>query len=191
MLQALLLVGTPILIISALFSREIIQLLLGTKWLGVVPMFSAISVAAMFTPFSGSSYWLFASQDRAGEQLKVALFSSGMVILAMVAGLRWGAVGIAVAYAIFAPLVHCSYSWAAGRVGPVSRADIMRATVPVALSSGVATVAVLIGTPHCCSTGVRLIASTALAYTAAVGAFCTTPDGTRSFRALLRLLSKK
>ena len=135
MLSGLLFIGSPILLVLALFPHEIIGLLLGRRWAPMSTMFSAISIAALFTPFSGSSYWLFASQNRASEQIRVGLFSSGMVLLALVVAIHWGPNGIAIAYALFAPVVHGSYSWIAGRVGPVRRRDIFSASFPYIIAA--------------------------------------------------------
>lgn len=128
---SLLLLATPGLVAASVLSRDVVLFLMGAHWIGVVPMFSAISVAAMFVPISGSSYWIFASQDRAGEQVRVALISSGAIIGSMLVALPWGATGISIAYAVVAPFVHGIYAWQAGRTGPVRRRDFVRMSLPV------------------------------------------------------------
>ena len=130
--QALLVLVTPGLIVASLLSRDVVLMLLGANWLGITPMFAAISVSAMFLPFSSSSYWIFISQERAGEQVRVAVVSSSILIASMLIGLPWGTVGVAVANAIVSPAVHGVYAWQAGRTGPVRRGDFIRLSLPVA-----------------------------------------------------------
>ena len=134
MLLVMLLLGTPGLIVLSIIPHVVVGFLLGPKWLPMAAMFGSISIAAIFTTYATSAFWLFASQNRMGEQLKTATFSSCVIIISMFIGLPWGPTGIAVAYSVFAPIVHGCYCWVAGSNGPVTRGDIVRTSLPVAVA---------------------------------------------------------
>lgn len=130
--QSMMLLVTPGLVAASVLAQDVVLALLGPHWAGVTPMFSAISVAAMFVPISASSYWIFTSQDRVSEQVRIAIFSSGLVIASMLVALPWGVTAISISYAVVAPFVHGIYAWQAGCKGPVGRGDFVRMTVPIA-----------------------------------------------------------
>src|SRR5262252_5066072 len=51
-------------------STPLVLVILGQKWRGVIPLFSAFAVVAIALPMSDAAVWLFQSQGRGKEQLR-------------------------------------------------------------------------------------------------------------------------
>lgn len=151
MLQSLLLITGPGMMCICVLSLEVTITLLGRNWLGTVPMLRWLSIAGFISTFTMASCWLMISQDRVAEQTKCGFISAGLIMLALLAGVRWGAVGICVSYALFAPLVHGTFVWISTRRGPVRLKDVLAASYPIVLAVAVAAVAFAL-----LSTGMRL-----------------------------------
>ncbi len=134
MLQGLLLATVPAVVCIAMTSSQFVPMLLGTAWTEAAPIVTWLAVATAFAPLSISSYWLFLSQDRVGEQLFYVCVKTAIAILALLIGLQGGALGVAQSYAAFAILVHGSLLWGATRTGPVSHSDVLRACYPFVIA---------------------------------------------------------
>lgn len=108
----------------------------GPTWSDMTPIVLWLGIAALYHPIANTMGWLFLSQDRTGEMLRWALVGSLIRIAAVVAGLPFGAVGVAAAFAVSglavrAPLLF----WMAGRSGPVSTSDLYLAIAPAAAAA--------------------------------------------------------
>ncbi len=186
MLQGSLFLTAPGLLVFSLLSTQIIRTVLGKNWIDAAPIISWICIAAIFQVFSASSFWLFVSQDRSNEQLQIGFVSVSLILVSMCIGLPWGPVGIAKAYAFFAPLVHGLYTWKATRRGPVRMPDVLRGIYPLSLALpcaayGVYRVSGSSSLPALINIGVALL----LAYLLTAVLVLLFPDG-RSSAALLR-----
>jgi polysaccharide transporter, PST family len=75
--------------------------------------------------------WLWISQERGGNLFKVGLCNALISIAAFLAGLPWGALGVAIAYTIvnYAAVVPIM-CWGVGRRGPVSTGDLISIAFP-------------------------------------------------------------
>ena len=135
MLQLLLAMTTPAVLWTAMAAPVVVPLLLGPAWLAAAAIVSALALATAFAPFGIAASWLFISQGRTGEQLRFVSLKAVLAIAALLAGLPWGALGVAVSAAIFAVVVQGSQLWGAGRRGPVSHAAMLHGCAPVALGA--------------------------------------------------------
>ena len=95
MLQILLLITVPAVVCVAMAAHTLVPLLLGHAWVAASPIVAALAVATSFAPLSIASYWLFVSQDRAGEQLRYVALKTGIALIALLAGIHWGSLGVA------------------------------------------------------------------------------------------------
>jgi PST family polysaccharide transporter len=184
MLQGMVLIAMPGLITASLLARDVVLMLVGPNWFEMVPMFSAISIAAIFQALSGASSWLFESQNRAGEQISVAWWSGVLIVVSLLCGLRFGAVGVAISYAIFAPFFHGLYLWVATRRGPVTRAMAARAIYPLLIAAiGAATGAFLVDR-FVPGLYVRVVMGGVAAYALAGAVLLTFPEGRKIINSL-------
>ena len=193
MLQVLLLATIPAVVFVAVAAHTLVPMLLGPAWLAAVPIVSALAIATAFAPLSISSYWLFVSQDRAGEQLGYVGIKTVIAFAALLAGLPWGALGVAQSYAAFGILVHGSSLWGATRHGPVNRGHVVRACYPILLAAAAAAAALLVFEAqqgvNAWPAPVRLLAEAMLSYAACGAALLCWPDGLRILAGIWRLRS--
>lgn len=191
MLQALLLVTVPAVAFTAVAAGTLVPLLLGPAWVEASPIVSWLAVSAGFAPLTIGAYWLFVSQDRVDEQVAFAALRTGASVAALLAGLPWGAVGVAASYAAFALVVQGLPMWGATRRGPVGRMDVAQACFPLALGGlgAAATVWLLEHELAAVAPGWRLLADVAASYAACVLVLACVPGGRRLLRAVWGLRS--
>jgi PST family polysaccharide transporter len=121
----------------------IVQIVLGPQWTEAAHIFAALGVAALIQPIANTTGWLFISQGRTDDMFRYGLVASTIIVVAIVAGLPWGAVGVAAVYAlvwvtIIAPLL---FYWV-GRKWPVRPRDF-NITVAPAFCAAMAVLAAL------------------------------------------------
>ncbi len=139
MLEVMLLAGLPAILFLMIYSRPLLLIVLGPNWIEVAPVVSWICCGAIASPIYASTFWLFVSQDRTGEQLKYAWTMSAVSLASFAAGLPWGAAGVAasagLAFLLVSTPIVCA---AATRVGPVSALDLVKGLAPIAAAAGLA-----------------------------------------------------
>jgi PST family polysaccharide transporter len=142
LLQAMLLVTVPAVAFVATAAGTLVPFLLGRQWVAAAPIVAWLAVATAFAPLSNSASWLFVSQHRAPEQTRFACLRTGVMLVALLAGLPWGAAGVARSYGLFALLVHGVPMWGGTRRGPVTLRHVIVACWPAAVGGAVAALAV-------------------------------------------------
>jgi PST family polysaccharide transporter len=108
----------PVVISTALFSDEIVLIMLGRKWMGVAAVLRLLSPTVLFFALINPFSWFLRATGRVGRSLKIAFLICPVVILGILAGLDRGPVGVAVGYStamvlLFVPVV----AWAIYRTG--------------------------------------------------------------------------
>lgn len=144
MLEKIALLTMPFVVLMIVTSDWIIHIVLGPQWVGATRIFILLGVTALFQPIANTTGWLLISQGRTNDLLKWGLISGPIIMASIVAGLPWGAVGVAASYAltrvcIVDPLLY----WFVGRTGPVRTMDFYRTIAPFVVSSVVALLAAL------------------------------------------------
>ena len=181
MVQALLFATLPALAVAVSTAHIVVPLLLGPAWQAASPVVAWLAAATAFAPLSISAYWLFVSQGRTGEQVRYAAAGTVLSVAASLAGLPWGAVGVAMAHGASAFLVLGLPLWGATRQGPVGRGDVARCCLPLLLAGVVAAAAVHLAEPRLAQAGVgavqRLACDGLLSYTAFAAARLCLPGG--------------
>lgn len=105
----------------------VVTLLLGSQWAEAAPILNWMGVSAIYMPITYTLSWLYMSQDRTPEMLRSGFVNAGLSIAALLAGLPFGAVGVAAAYAISGIAIRAPVLfWLAGRRGPVRTRDLIR-----------------------------------------------------------------
>ncbi len=100
-------------------------LVLGARWERASVIFAACALGAVFYPTVSVCTWLFASLGRGRDSLRSCFIGAAVTVCAYLAGLPFGAAGVAIAYSaasvsIILPVVF----HIAGRSGPVSTRDL-------------------------------------------------------------------
>lgn len=132
MIQMMLLVGLPGLVATMVLSEPLVRLLLGMQWEESVGVVSWLCLGGMASSLHSSTYWLFLSQQRSAEQLRYTISTSIISVIGFAIGLPWGVLGVSISASMtFFFLCVPIIMWGATRVGPVSGADILKATIPL------------------------------------------------------------
>jgi len=169
-------------------SDWLVLVLLGPQWREAGRIFMLLGAAAIIQPVTRTAPWLFTTQGRTRELLHWGFISSFIAVISIVAGLRWGAMGVAAAYAttdvcITTPLLF----WWVGRRGPVHASDFYRTIAPAVCASLCSLAALLICRPWLAASA-NLIArlSVALSVTLLVSflVFAALPAGRMAMRNL-------
>ena len=117
--------------------------LLGTRWEAAAIIFAGLSIAGVTGPLSSATSWLYTSQGRGADMLKLSVIEAAVTITSVLVGLRYGAAGVAIACSISGLAVKLPLTFhIAGRTGPVSVRDLWVAflgQLPVGLAVGIAT----------------------------------------------------
>jgi len=113
----------PAVICCAVFADEIVRALLGPKWDGAAPVVRLLSPAILVFALMNPLSWLLRATGRVERSLKLAIFLTPVMILGILAGLRYGPSGVAMGYSgamllLVVPLV----AWAKHGTG-ISTAD--------------------------------------------------------------------
>jgi PST family polysaccharide transporter len=117
-------ITVPLIIGLGVFSEEIIGLVLGPQWSQAATLFRILAIAALLQPIANTTGWLFTSLNRTNAMARWGLLSAPCFILSFIAGLPWGAAGVACTYAIVTWVLTYPCFAMAVRGTPVSMKDI-------------------------------------------------------------------
>jgi len=123
--EALALITFSFAAMCLVLARPLVLVILGSKWTGVIPLFSAFSVVAVSWPLGEAAVWLFQSQGRGREQLFNHTLGGAVTVASYVIGLHWGPLGVVVSLAITSMAIRLPIMYYfAGRSGPVATGDL-------------------------------------------------------------------
>lgn len=129
--QKLGLLTMPAFAVAAVVSDWMVEILFGPAWMAAVPLAILFSVSATFLPVQMSMGLLYLTQARTAEMLRATLIDASLCFAAILAGLPWGAVGVAASLAGVGLAARTPVAfWLATRRGPVRLGDVWRATAP-------------------------------------------------------------
>ncbi len=125
--------GTALLIATA---DWVVLVVLGAQWAEAGRIFALLGVAAILQPVANTTGWLFITQGRTREMLRWAPLGCGLLMAAIVAGLPWGAAGVATSYSVVSVVLMTPLLfWYVGRRGHVRARDIYAAVSPALFAS--------------------------------------------------------
>ena len=90
----------PLIVFVLCSAKDVVLLILGQQWVNSIPIFMALAPAALLGSLNVVTGWVFVPLGRTNRQLRCCLFGSIVTITAFFVGLRWGALGVAVAFSI-------------------------------------------------------------------------------------------
>ncbi len=101
--QGVLLIVTatmPLVAFSYVAADELILFCLGPQWTDSAAIFRALAPGAFVSTFVIVDFWIYLSSGRTGRQFRATLFSAALFAVSYLAGLKWGAIGVASAFSI-------------------------------------------------------------------------------------------
>jgi O-antigen/teichoic acid export membrane protein len=125
--------GIALLIVTA---DWIVAIVLGPQWSEVASLLIILGIGGLIQPISNTTGWLFVTQGRTNEMFRVAMVGGPITIASIVAGLPWGAKGVAISYVTVHLLMTHFVYWYATRRGPVRILDLYKIILTFGLPSG-------------------------------------------------------
>jgi O-antigen/teichoic acid export membrane protein len=123
----------------------IVLIALGPRWVDAGPILAWLSLSSIVYPTLGTCGWLLVTQGRTGDLVRLAVITGPISVLAILAGLPWGPVGVAAAYSLTRALVVAPLGfWLVGRKGPMPVSEFYRLTAPFISASGASLACVLL-----------------------------------------------
>jgi O-antigen/teichoic acid export membrane protein len=108
---------------------------LGEKWLGASRIFQILAITAFIQPVWSTVGVVLLSLGQSGRFLRFGIFNSLVVVTSFAIGIRWGAIGVAFAYAIANYLIFFPSLWYCFRLTPISIATFLKAIARPAIAS--------------------------------------------------------
>jgi O-antigen/teichoic acid export membrane protein len=137
----------PITMACALFAEDIIRVFLGPNWGEAAPVFRllapSILAMALINPFG----WFMQAIGQAVRSFRIALLFLPVVIVGYVAGLRYGANGVAAGFSVVAVILVGPVIFWARHGTSVSMIDTLRSIIPPFVSVLIGTAAALAAWP--------------------------------------------
>ncbi len=91
-------ISMPLVVFMFVCSDQLISLLLGSQWMGASEIFKILAIAAFIQPVAGTVGMVLISTGRSRKYLLIGTVNAFIICSAFVAGLPWGAIGVATAY---------------------------------------------------------------------------------------------
>ncbi|MEO0529387.1 MAG: lipopolysaccharide biosynthesis protein [Planctomycetota bacterium] len=88
-------IGFPLVALAAIDAERLVPLVLGEQWSPAVPIFVALTPAAMVGVLKSMSSWVYVSLGRGLDQLRWHSIAGVVTLVGVCCGIPWGAVGIA------------------------------------------------------------------------------------------------
>jgi PST family polysaccharide transporter len=128
--QAIQLAAIPGMAVAVASSDDLIPFLLSDRWAAAAPIFFWLGLNALIQPLANSAGWLFVASGRTGALMWWGAVSSALTVLSFVIGLKWGPVGVAIAYFIGAAmrtpfLYHIAVRGTSVRAGDFYRMQLL------------------------------------------------------------------
>jgi len=137
-LGAVAIASVPVPIFLAIAATPAIQTLLGDKWLGAVDIFRALAIAAAIDALNVATGWVYISLGHTRRQLYWGIVQTLVFLTAFAVGVRWGAVGVAVAYSATLLVLRLPALLVCYSRTPLRLRDFLSAVWPAFAASAVA-----------------------------------------------------
>jgi O-antigen/teichoic acid export membrane protein len=108
-------VTVPAFLGMAIVAPDFVPVVLGDRWHRVVPVLQFLSLAGAVLSFQQLNWSVLQATNRAGTLLHLMIFSSAVTVVAFVAGLHWGIVGVAALYFVARVIVLPVFTWTTTR----------------------------------------------------------------------------
>lgn len=135
-LHFVVLLMTPVALGMAVVAPELVDVLLGQKWLPMIPILQIYSVMVLTRPISSNTYPLFNALGLPGYNVRAGVLLAFVMVPLALYGIRWGAVGVACAV-VTAHFVAASYNiYQVNRLLPGTAQQTLRALAPPFIAGG-------------------------------------------------------
>jgi O-antigen/teichoic acid export membrane protein len=116
----------PAIALAAGAAEPLVRILLGDKWLAVVPIFSALALAAVFDTLPYVGFWVYLSRGLTAQLLRFTMAVTALRVTCIVVGSWWGPAGVAVGIAVATGLAWPLSLWRLSRLTPLPLGGLVR-----------------------------------------------------------------
>jgi polysaccharide transporter, PST family len=135
LMEKLAMVLVPGALLVAVSASLVVQTLFGPQWTASTPFVACFAVAASVQPLALATLLLPQTQNRPRDMMWAAFIDAILCLISVIAGLPFGAIGIAGSYALFAVFARTPIAfWVVSRRGPVGFWDLGRSIYPSMLA---------------------------------------------------------
>lgn len=136
----------PAMVGLTLVAPEFVYVLFGARWMDMVPILQVFGLIGALQSVSTTVGWLYQALDETRAMFRWGLVSSTLAIVAFVVGIRFGVLGVAVAYGVATLIATPVSVHLAGRKANVTSISFIRALAPAATTTTImAGVVLLVG----------------------------------------------
>jgi PST family polysaccharide transporter len=128
-------VTMPLAAFLFVHAKDVVLLILGKKWIDAVVIFRIFAFAVFIRPMLSTTGLVMIACGKSKRYLFLGVANSMMIILSIVIGLKWGAVGVAAGHVIENYIVALPIVYFALRGTPVSPELFFRSILPSVISS--------------------------------------------------------
>jgi polysaccharide transporter, PST family len=191
-LRLVLLLVLPGVACAVALSDVLIPFVLGDQWRQTAPIFTALGFAGLVQLLNNPAGWLFISQGRSRDYMIWGFATAAIAATAFIVGLPYGALGVAVAYAV-SEYLKTPILWTfLCRKGPLRRIDILRDAGPTMLAAHLALAGVWLARPVLPEAAFpALLIGVALAYLIALAAVLPFRSGRATLAELAGFVSAR
>jgi len=109
--QAIAVLAFPLMLGLAAVADDFVKVLWGDKWLGAVTIIRVLAIAGAGNSVYTTTGWIYMSMGRSDRMLWWTLIVSPAYLICFAIGLRWGALGVAVAFALAVCVIFWYPTW--------------------------------------------------------------------------------
>jgi PST family polysaccharide transporter len=93
-------VAFPLMIWVLVTAPQLIRVVYGPKWISVIPLIQIFALAGIEQSIGTNVWWIFTSQGRTDVMFKLSIFTTVVVVISFLVGLRGGVGGVVIAYTV-------------------------------------------------------------------------------------------
>jgi PST family polysaccharide transporter len=94
------LVTATVFSVAAGLAEPLVAVLFGPRWSDVAPVFAVLAIGGVFRSVSQIAYWVYLARGVPGAQFRMSLVMAPVMVGLILAGLPWGAVGVATGHSV-------------------------------------------------------------------------------------------
>ncbi len=95
-------VTATVFAIIAGLARPVVDLLFGPEWRAAAPLVAVLAIGGIFRSVAQVAYWAYLARGASGKLFRQRLLTGAITVALILAGVPWGAFGVAVACAVAA-----------------------------------------------------------------------------------------
>jgi O-antigen/teichoic acid export membrane protein len=166
------LLGCPVALGLAACAPDFVRFVYGPRWAPVVPMLLWLCVAGAIQPVQAAVGWLYVVTGRSRAMFFVGLAASTVTVAAFFVGIRFGAVGVARAYAAANTCLALPVMLIGHRIAGLELRRTLAVVAPLFVASIIMAACVIFAGVLCRGADYRLRLALEIAVGVSIYAFC-------------------